>query len=133
MATPSPDTDFLPILRRAIMGLGYDESTASRFAVLLGDTPLKDADGNILVMEGDTLLATLPPLKTLRELWTGKSNQAKEMIFAMLRQADSDVLPRVLRTPLEILALVDDATAQRLYQECAAEIERASGLKFEWI
>lgn len=57
----------------------------------------------------------------------------KEMIFEMLRQADSGRLPTVFRAPPQILALVDAATAQRLYRECAAEIEHASGLKFEWV
>lgn len=61
------------------------------------------------------------------------NDQAKEMIFALLRQADSGFLPRVFRAPVEILALVDAATAQRLYLECVAEIERESGLKFEWV
>ncbi len=45
------------------MEQGIDELTASRYAVLIGDTPLKDAAGNIIVMDGDTVLATLKPLK----------------------------------------------------------------------
>ena len=61
------------------------------------------------------------------------NEQAKEMIFEMLHQADSGFLPTVFRAPPQILALVDAATAQRLYRECAAEIERESGLKFEWV
>ena len=59
--------------------------------------------------------------------------EARDILFELFRQADCDRMPRVLAMPKQVLALVDDATAQRIYHECAAEIERASGLKFEWI
>jgi hypothetical protein len=59
--------NFLPQLRREIMAQGYDEATASRYAVLLGDTPCRDAVGNLVVMDGDEVLATLPPLQFYEE------------------------------------------------------------------
>ena len=46
-----------------IMALGYDEETASHYAVLLGDTPATDERGRYLVMEQGRVLATLPPLR----------------------------------------------------------------------
>ena len=59
--------------------------------------------------------------------------QVKEMIHVLLRQADSDALPVVFKPTRAIAALVDQATAQRLYREVAAEIETESGIKFEWV
>lgn len=50
-----------------IMALGYDEETASHYAVLLGDTPLTDPSGRMIVMENGNVLATLPPLKFYQE------------------------------------------------------------------
>jgi hypothetical protein len=47
-----------------IVSQGYDEQTASRFAVLLGDTPATDDSGNVIVLDdGGAVLATLKPLK----------------------------------------------------------------------
>jgi hypothetical protein len=37
----------------AIRALGYDEATAGRYAVLIGDTPCKDNDGKIIVQDCD--------------------------------------------------------------------------------
>ena len=59
--------------------------------------------------------------------------QVKEMIRVLLRQADSDELPAVFTPTRAIAALVDDATAQRLYREVAGEIEAESGIKFAWV
>jgi len=41
----------------AIQQLGYDESTAVRYAVLIGDTPSLDDDGKVVVTDehGDVL------------------------------------------------------------------------------
>jgi hypothetical protein len=39
-------------LKREIMALGYDERTAGDFAVEIGDTPVIDRDGYVLVKYG---------------------------------------------------------------------------------
>ena len=57
------DEKSLTALTHEIMRQGYDENTASDFAVLIGDLPVRDAAGNILVMDGGKLLATLKPLE----------------------------------------------------------------------
>jgi hypothetical protein len=46
-----------------IMSQGYDEETAVRYAVLIGDIPIADEHGNIIVMSGGKELARLKPLK----------------------------------------------------------------------
>lgn len=47
---------------------GYDELSAWRYAQLIGDTPVFDERGNIVVREDDgTVLATLKPLKFFAE------------------------------------------------------------------
>ncbi len=46
-----------------IMAQGYDEKTAAHYAALIGDTPLTDADGNIVVKENGREIARLRPLK----------------------------------------------------------------------
>ncbi|MCO5051299.1 MAG: hypothetical protein M9920_03250 [Verrucomicrobiae bacterium] len=46
-----------------IQSQGYDEETASRFAALIGDLPCYDEDGNMVVRDGDRILARLRPLK----------------------------------------------------------------------
>lgn len=53
MMTPEGLTE----LTREIMRLGYDEETASDYAVLIGDTPCMDEAGNVLVLDdaGKTL------------------------------------------------------------------------------
>lgn len=38
-------------LTREIRALGYDEQTASEYAVAIGDTPIRCADGRILVRD----------------------------------------------------------------------------------
>lgn len=50
-------------LAKEIMSQGYDEETAYRYSRLIGDTPLYDDAGNILVVDGNQVLATLQPLK----------------------------------------------------------------------
>lgn len=48
-------------LVREIEKLGYDEKTAVRYAVLIGDTPISDGAGNTVVREQDGReLARLP-------------------------------------------------------------------------
>lgn len=61
------EADFLTKLTNEIMTHGYDAATASDYAVILGDTPLRDEAGNIVVMERGRVLATLPPLKCYAE------------------------------------------------------------------
>lgn len=61
------ETDFLTQLKNEIMAHGYDAATAGHYAVLLGDTPLLNEAGDIVVMEDGKVLATLPPLKTYAE------------------------------------------------------------------
>jgi hypothetical protein len=43
-----------------IKSLGYDEETASHYAALIGDTPVFDETGLLVVLEGDAVLARLP-------------------------------------------------------------------------
>lgn len=54
-------------LTQEIMSQGYDEATASRYAVLLGDTPIFDRDGRVYVIDGTEMLATLKPLRFFSE------------------------------------------------------------------
>ncbi len=61
------DEAALTALTQEIMAQGYDEATASRYAVLIGDTPVRDAKGNVLVMDGDRIMEILPPLKFFSE------------------------------------------------------------------
>ena len=42
---------------------GIPPETAAHYAALLGDTPLRDEHGNVIVMEGERELAVLKPLK----------------------------------------------------------------------
>lgn len=60
-------TAFIPELIAEIMAQGYDRKTAGRFAVLIGDTPVEDVAGNVIVMDGRRVVATLKPLKMFRE------------------------------------------------------------------
>ena len=55
--------DSLTELTREIMAQGYDEETASDYAVLVGDTPCMDKAGNVVVMDGNKEIARLKPLK----------------------------------------------------------------------
>jgi hypothetical protein len=57
------DDDSLTELTREIMTQGYDEETASNYAVLIGDTPCMDEAGNVVVMDGNKEIARLKPLK----------------------------------------------------------------------
>ena len=45
-----------------IQSQGYDESAAARFASLIGDTPVIDQDGRIIVMDEGREVARLRPL-----------------------------------------------------------------------
>jgi len=57
---------FLELVRE-IQGLGYDEKTAAHYAMLIGDMPISDEAGNIIVMEGRRVVARLKPLKFFGE------------------------------------------------------------------
>jgi len=46
-----------------IMAQGHDDETAARYAGLIGDLPIRDEAGNLLVMEGEKVIARLKPLK----------------------------------------------------------------------
>lgn len=52
------------ILISEIMAQGFDRNTAGHFAALIGDTPVSDLAGNILVPDASgKIIATLKPLK----------------------------------------------------------------------
>jgi len=57
------EQSFLTELAREIMAQGYDELTASNYAVMIGDTPCRDRDGNVLVLDGRREVVKLKPLK----------------------------------------------------------------------
>jgi hypothetical protein len=61
------ETDFIQELIVEIMQQGYDRKTAGDYAVLIGDTPVTDARGQVLVMDGRRRVATLQPLKMFTE------------------------------------------------------------------
>jgi len=42
-----------------IVSKGYDEKTASHFSMLIGDTPMVDKDGDVIVMEDGKILTKL--------------------------------------------------------------------------
>lgn len=47
-----------------IQSQGLDEATAVEYAVIIGDTPIVDESGNVLVLDSvGNLLTTLKPLK----------------------------------------------------------------------
>jgi hypothetical protein len=46
---------------------GYGREVACHFAALIGDTPLTDKDGNIIVTENDQEIARLNPLKMFQK------------------------------------------------------------------
>jgi hypothetical protein len=56
------EANMLKELTRQIMAQGYDEKTASDYAVLIGDTPCMDEHGNVFVMDGKKQIAKLKPL-----------------------------------------------------------------------
>lgn len=49
-------------LIREIQAQGIDRETAGHYAALIGDTPVVDPAGNVIVMDGDQVIATLSPL-----------------------------------------------------------------------
>jgi hypothetical protein len=51
-------------LAERIEKLGYDRNTAKRFALRIGDTPTRDEDGNVLVVEDNNVIARLPLVGT---------------------------------------------------------------------
>jgi hypothetical protein len=53
------DEHALAQLTAEIMSLGYDRATAGRYAVFIGDTPIRDQDDNILVLDGKEVIARL--------------------------------------------------------------------------
>lgn len=57
------DEKSLTELAHEIMTQGIGESTAWHYAALIGDLPLKDKSGNIIVRENGREIATLKPLK----------------------------------------------------------------------
>jgi len=58
------DDSGLEQLTQEIMAQGYDEATASEYAALIGDLPLTDEKGNVVVRdERGRELARLKPLK----------------------------------------------------------------------
>jgi hypothetical protein len=54
----------LELMAREIESQGYDRETAWGFANIIGDTPVVDEDGNLIVLEYKTnlILARLKPL-----------------------------------------------------------------------
>ena len=50
-----------------IVSQGYDQETAGRYASLIGDTPIADEQGNIVVMEIGREIPRLKPLKFFGE------------------------------------------------------------------
>lgn len=57
--------------------------------------------------------------------------KAKSRIRFLLRQADGGRLPKRLPMTPYIGELVDEQTAQRLYDEIIADLEKTSGIKIE--
>jgi hypothetical protein len=57
--------------------------------------------------------------------------QARDEIKLLLRQADAATLPARLKLTPRLNQLVDEPTAQRLYEEVIAGLEAASGVKFK--
>lgn len=54
----TPDKQFDELVDE-IMSKGFDEKTAALFARLIGDTPIIDNNGKIVVMENKKILAKL--------------------------------------------------------------------------
>jgi hypothetical protein len=50
-------------LAREIESLGYDEKIASHYAALIGDTPVFDEDGYILILSDDNQIVARLDLK----------------------------------------------------------------------
>jgi len=62
------ETDFIDELIIQIMAQGYDRKTAADFAIAIGDTPILDEQGNVLIVQGGRVIATLKPLPFFREI-----------------------------------------------------------------
>lgn len=63
------DAQALTELVREIVSQGYSEATASDYAVRIGDTPIMDEAGNVIVMDsGNQVMATLKPLEFFSDL-----------------------------------------------------------------
>jgi hypothetical protein len=65
------DEKSLTKLTHEIMAQGYDEQTASDYAVLIGDTPCMDDHNNVIVRKHGRQIAKLKPLEffgTLRPI-----------------------------------------------------------------
>jgi hypothetical protein len=54
-------------LMREIMAQGYDQETAAHYAALIGDIPIGDDAGNMIVMENGKVIATLKPLNMFED------------------------------------------------------------------
>lgn len=62
------DEQMLTEMATEIMSQGYDEETASYYAVRIGDTPGYDEDGRLVVLnERGEIIARLRPLKCLTD------------------------------------------------------------------
>lgn len=57
------ELSFLDELKTQIMAQGYDAATAGHYAALIGDTPMLDEQHQVLVHDGEKVVATLKPLK----------------------------------------------------------------------
>jgi hypothetical protein len=57
--------------------------------------------------------------------------KAKDRILFVLRQADSEELPLRFPSTEYIRELVDDKTAQKIYEEIILEMEKVSGSKIK--
>lgn len=60
-----------------------------------------------------------------------KIEEAKSRIRFLLRQADGGALPKRFPMSPYILELVDEQTAQLLYDEIIADLEQTSGKEIE--
>jgi hypothetical protein len=55
-----------------IMALGYNEAAAANFAALIGDTPIRDQDDNIAVIDEDKKVLARLKLKSFGASGTGQ-------------------------------------------------------------
>lgn len=68
LGSPEEIVAYFNELTAQIMAQGYDQETASNFAVLIGDIPIMDEAGNLVVMDGEEKLAVLKPLQMFKEI-----------------------------------------------------------------
>lgn len=54
------ESDFEAMVQ-AIIAQGYDQETAGDYAARIGDTPVFDDDGMIIIRDGDEVVARLKP------------------------------------------------------------------------